>query len=102
MKKDLKTDWTSYYKNPRNKWSTFTQQFTLKRLEEIIKNHFNKGIKVLEIGGGASCFAEQLCSDLFISSYEIIDNNEEGIKRTYLFRCSDRICAWTFESIILR
>lgn len=79
-----KTDWTKYYVKKRNFFSTFTQKYTL----EYICNFYQSVIKgtekkVLELGGGNSCFVEQFVARNIdsISQYDIIDNNELAIKK---------------------
>lgn len=76
MKKE--TDWTSYYKKKKSFFSKITQKSTLKYLISyfnLIENE-KKCIKTVEMGGGNSCFAEELIKRLpFISQYDIIDNN---------------------------
>lgn len=76
------TDWTKYYEQPKSFFSSFTQQFTLRKLITIIKNEFAQdNIEVLEFGGGNSCFAQELLDKLNIKTYAIIDNNDLSIEK---------------------
>lgn len=73
------TDWTAYYGRNKSWFSTFTQQFTLKEILRYIKE--DADVEVVELGGGSSCFAKEICSNRTIETYDIIDNNELAIEQ---------------------
>lgn len=81
-----KTDWTKYYEKKKSVFSTFTQKYTLEKINKFygmagcfsdIKEDL--GNSVLELGGGNSCFAYDFCKDKKLSSYDIIDNNKLAV-----------------------
>lgn len=75
------TDWTKYYEQPKSFFSSFTQQFTLKKLLAIIEKEYGQGnVEILEFGGGNSCFAQKLINKLNVKSYAIIDSNALAIQ----------------------
>ena len=73
------TDWTAYYKEEKSWFSTFTQQFTLKEILHHIKE--NEPLDLIELGGGNSCFAKELCNRRIIKRYDIIDNNNLAVEQ---------------------
>ena len=82
-----KTDWTTYYKKKKSFFSTFTQKYTLEMIYKFYKiavyslsEKEDSKYSVIELGGGNSCFADDLCKDKKIGSYDIIDNNELAVK----------------------
>lgn len=78
---DKKTDWTLYYQSKPSIFSKFTQRFTLKRINRIIQSFCgNNGVDLLELGGGNSCFAEKVCLNNSLNSYDIVDNNELAVE----------------------
>lgn len=79
------TDWTAYYTQKRSWISTYTQQFTFRIIKNtidkyILRNHQKIALQVAELGGGNSCFAEQLCKTVHIDTYDIFDNNALSIE----------------------
>lgn len=78
------TDWTSYYGKKKSWFSTHTQKYTLEEIENAIRKYTaakqGQPIRILELGGGNSCFAQQICRDFQVQSYNIIDNNELAVK----------------------
>lgn len=73
-KKD--TDWTAYYRKRKSWFSRFTQQYTIKEL----LTHIRDDASVLELGGGNSCFAEDICKKRKIIRYDIVDNNRLAVE----------------------
>ena len=73
------TDWTTYYEKDRGWFSMFTQGFTLNEILRYIRN-ISKGIDIIELGGGNSCFAKSICDSRTINSYDIIDNYELAVR----------------------
>lgn len=77
-----KTDWTQYYNKKKSFFSQFTQKYTMKK----ILTHYdfatgaNKNIRIMELGGGNSCFAEKFCVFRKVNQYDIIDNNYLAIQ----------------------
>ena len=78
------TDWTSYYGKKKSWFSTHTQQYTLDAIENAIRRYTvakdGEPIRILELGGGNSCFAQQICRDFDVKAYNIIDNNALAVK----------------------
>ena len=78
------TDWTAYYKQKRNWISTYTQKFTLEKILQTINAYVSdkdsNGIKIVELGGGNSCFAKSICETQKVNTYNIIDNNDLAVK----------------------
>lgn len=78
-----KTDWNVYYTKPKSRFSAFTQRRTLKYLlKEIELADLGKDIRVLEFGGGNSCFAEGIRRNPQISRYEIVDNCRAALEKS--------------------
>lgn len=73
---DKATDWTKYYSRKKSRVSSFTQKYTL---NELMK-YFKDNVSVLELGGGNSCFAEDICNKKQLNRYDIIDNNELSVE----------------------
>lgn len=75
------TDWTIYYKGKKSLFSKITQRFTLDIIVECIEKYVTKkAVKILELGGGNSCFAEEICHRQRVAIYDIIDNNTLGVQ----------------------
>ena len=77
------TDWTAYYQQKKSWFATFTQKFTLKYIEDFITESGDDSIKkrILEIGGGNSCFVDDLVENRDdILCYTIIDSNEYAVE----------------------
>lgn len=77
---EKKTDWTNYYSKEKSWFSKYTQQFTLEKIlayYELIGN--KKQTKILELGGGNSCFAEGIVKNRDVAAYNIIDNNSLAV-----------------------
>lgn len=77
-----KTDWTAYYEKKKSWFSTHSQKYTLRILLDVIDSYFNKNdiIRIVELGGGNSCFAKDICRMKKINTYDIIDNNKFAVK----------------------
>lgn len=79
-RKAKKTDWTIYYSQKRSIFSSYTQKFTCDIIIQAMERYlYNKNIRVAELGGGNSCFAEKICKERSIDSYDIFDNNELAV-----------------------
>lgn len=77
-----KTNWTKYYQQKKSFFSTYTQRFTLKKIFDCMNQSIDDrcdDIKVMELGGGNSCFAKEICNQRNISNYDIVDNNELAV-----------------------
>lgn len=76
-----KTDWTKYYEDKKSWFSSFTQQYTLRGILAAINKYVytESGIHICELGGGNSCFAERICEQVDVRTYDIIDSNELSI-----------------------
>lgn len=78
------TDWTEYYGKKKSWFSTYTQQFTQDAIENAILKYtpakYGEPIEILELGGGNSCFSEQICRRFHVKTYNIIDNNALAVK----------------------
>lgn len=79
------TDWTAYYTQKRSWFSTYTQKFTFHIIKNaidkyILKYHPEITLHIAELGGGNSCFAEQLCKTVPINTYDVFDNNALSIE----------------------
>lgn len=79
-----RTDWTAYYKKKKSRFSAYTQQFTLEKIIGAIDRYSGKeagkGLKILELGGGRSCFAEQICRMRNVAVYDIADSNSLAVR----------------------
>ncbi len=78
------TDWTAYYAKKKSWFSVFTQKYTFDIIKNSILDYILKfnpqcALHIAELGGGNSCFAEQLCKTLNINTYDVFDNNELAI-----------------------
>lgn len=72
-----KTDWTKYYSRKKSFFSEFTQKYTMRKIFSFYDCAVTdlKNIKIMELGGGNSCFAEEFCALRDVYQYDIIDNN---------------------------
>lgn len=74
------TDWTQYYSKKKSVFSTLTQKTTNKIIiNSIIKYVKKKDRRILELGGGNSCFFESVCKHVNIRRYDIVDNCELAV-----------------------
>lgn len=74
------TDWTQYYSKKKSIFSSLTQRITDKILISSIKRYLKeKDIKVLELGGGNSCFFNSICKSIKLKQYDIVDNCEFAV-----------------------
>lgn len=95
MKRD-KTDWNIYYTKPKSKISTITQKYTLNYLlKEINIAGLGDGIRILEFGGGNSCFAAEIREKLSISKYDVVDNCKVALDKLKNSLLVDM--AWDFD-----
>lgn len=78
------TDWTAYYGKRRSRLSSYTQQFTLERILDAVDRYLGKeekrGLEILELGGGGSCFAKNLCGMRNVAAYDIVDSNALAVR----------------------
>lgn len=59
-----------------------TQKITLKKIVSLWRKWgVPEHAAVMEVGGGNSCFAEDLCETVSVGSYSVIDNCEVAIER---------------------
>lgn len=75
-----KTNWTEYYNSKKSFFSKVTQKVTSNIILNVLKYKFEKRIDIMECGGGNSCFAERICNQREINSYDIVDFNELAVK----------------------
>lgn len=82
MKEQTYTDWADYYAKPKSPISVKTQKITLHYLVRHIKKYVvDDKLKIVECGGGNSCFATDITSMLNVEYYDIIDNCMLGIEK---------------------
>ena len=75
------TDWTKYYSDKKSWFSTYTQQFTLRCVLDCISKYLDcNKIDIMELGGGNSCFAADICKNARVGRYDIADNNGLAIQ----------------------
>ena len=76
------TDWTKYYSKKKSFFSEITQKYTMKKIFSLydFAVSVNKNVKIAELGGGNSCFAEELCAFRNVNQYDVIDNNHLAIE----------------------
>ena len=75
------TDWTKYYSNRKSWFSTYTQRFTLRCILNCILRYVDcDKIDIMELGGGNSCFASDICQSVMVRKYAIADNNELAVQ----------------------
>lgn len=73
------TDWTGYYQRPFVATSV-TRQITTRRLiGHLTRNQATPTPKIVEWGGGNSCFIEALYQHLKPQRYTVCDTNELGL-----------------------
>ena len=77
------TDWTAYYRKKKSRFSAYTQQITMKIITGAVGRCCGKeeknGLKILELGGGRSCFAGQVCRMQNVDAYDIADSNSLAV-----------------------
>lgn len=89
------TDWTRYYEGKKSIFSAGTQRITYRLLKGFISQYAGgkEAIHIAELGGGNSCFAENMYHDFCIRRYTVIDNNQLGCelarKKGYEAVCMD-------------
>lgn len=82
MEEKTYTDWAGYYTAPKSLISIKTQKITLRYLVRLIHRYIpEKNLRIVECGGGNSCFATELSSLLNVEYYDIIDNCIPGIEK---------------------
>ncbi|MCM1174270.1 MAG: class I SAM-dependent methyltransferase [Blautia sp.] len=82
MKAKTYTDWTDYYTKPKSVISSVTQKITLRYLTGLIRKYsISDKLRVMECGGGNSCFAKNIADALDIKYYDIVDNCKIGIDK---------------------
>lgn len=74
------TNWDSYYSAPY-KTALFTRNFMRLRLKNLLARYLRstESMKILELGGGNSCYLDLLLFDLNPSEYVVVDNNQTGL-----------------------
>lgn len=78
--KSKETDWTNYYQKNRSFFSVFTQRYTLDKILQALTTYTSgQKLRILELGGANSCFAEAICLNSDIECYDVVDNNELGV-----------------------
>lgn len=89
------TDWTKYYQNKKSFFSSYTQKYTVERIIKVIDQYLinETESKILELGGGNSCFAENICQNRSIEQYDIIDNNKlaVGMFNKKILKCNKHV-----------
>lgn len=84
--KSTKTDWTSYYQGRKSFFSSFTQKYTLEKILDYFSRLTGqdpgdgKARRVMELGGGNSCFAGDFCCRERVACYDIVDNNALAVE----------------------
>lgn len=80
-KQRTETDWTKYYGSKKNFFSTYTQKFTLAKIVDAYESYCKNDSenRVMELGGGNSCFVEEFCSQKPVKRYDIVDSNELAV-----------------------
>lgn len=77
-----KTDWDSYYKRPYAT-SHYGRKITTGVLSRLIRTHVaapGKPLRIVELGGANSCFYERLVAQFHPAQYDVVDNNELGLR----------------------
>lgn len=75
----METNWDEYYKKP-SYLSKYTRRYTQSVLESFIQSHNHKnGIKIAELGGANSCFADGILRNIKPEEYHVFDNNAYGL-----------------------
>jgi len=77
------TDWDAYYRRP-GKLARLTRQITTKRLLACLRRYGRDGgslerARIVELGGGNSCFYGAVRAHLAPAVYEVVDNNRTGL-----------------------
>jgi SAM-dependent methyltransferase len=74
------TDWDAYYRSVPN-YTTVTRRITQKKILGLLWNEAGgKQLEICELSGANSCFVEQLCKQLPISRYHVVDLNAYGLQ----------------------
>ncbi len=75
------TDWDAYYKS-LYLTASYTRRITTATLIRLIRQYVPngvRGIRIVELGGGGSCFFETIKKKINPCEYHIVDNNEFGL-----------------------
>jgi glycosyltransferase involved in cell wall biosynthesis len=79
--RESRTNWEEYYRHPfpTARWSRGIMSTTLR---EFVKTHAprREPLRVLELGGGNSCFLDGLMEHFRMAPYTILDNSPEGMR----------------------
>jgi SAM-dependent methyltransferase len=74
------TDWDAYYRSVPN-YTTVTRRISQRKIRDLLWSETRgKQLDVCELGGANSCFVEQLCKELPISRYHVVDLNAYGLE----------------------
>lgn len=75
------TDWTNYYKKRKSYISSITQRITIGYLIKVLtKCGMRDQWRVMELGGGRSCFATDISNALPVEFYDVIDKCQYAVK----------------------
>jgi SAM-dependent methyltransferase len=75
------TDWTAYYSGKKHFIQNITQSITLKQIVRILGKYAPQMPNIIELGGGNSCFADDIINHCQVKSYSVIDNNELAVQQ---------------------
>lgn len=78
-----KTDWGEYYRKPFF-LAKYTRAILRKRLMKAICDHLTDrhAFDVAELGGGASCYMNEILHNFTVRKYHIFDNNAASLQVT--------------------
>ena len=71
--KNKESDETKYYQKNRSFFAAFTQRYTLGKILHALTVYGRKKIRILELEGANSCFAEVVCLNTGIECYNVVD-----------------------------
>jgi len=76
----LKTDWNAYYEKP-GKFTPLTRRITTRLLIDCLRRYRGPiaEARLIEFGGGNSCFHDSVRNLLQPAAYDIVDSNSLGL-----------------------
>jgi putative flippase GtrA len=96
------TDWDSYYNKPIP-MAKYSRRITEHLLVDLIREYtasFNRPMRVLELGGGDSCFYDAICRHFQPLEYGVVDNNRLGLEH-FRNRTTDNPSVSVYDADVL-
>ena len=88
------TDWTAYYQRTPS-YTKITRSISTRKIIGVLKAEAARDpIDICELGGANSCFVDDICSQIDVSAYHVVDMNAFGLS---LLEKKSPNCRLTYE-----